>query len=122
MKLRTIVFWPHVIAGVVAGAVVLLMSITGVVLMYERQIVAWADGGFRSTPPAADAPRLPLDEVVRRLSREIPELTPAGVTISADREAPVSISAPLRTLYADAYTGRLLGEGNQGVRRFIQVL
>jgi uncharacterized iron-regulated membrane protein len=119
MKLRTLLFWPHLIAGVLAGAVILLMSFTGVVLMYERQIVAWADGGFRSTPPPADAPRLPLDEVVRRLSREIPELTPAGVTISADREAPVSISAPPRTLYADAYTGRLLGEGNQGVRRFM---
>ena len=119
MKLRTILFWPHLIAGVLAGAVILLMSFTGVVLMYERQIVAWADAGFRSTPPAADARRLPLDEVVRRLSREIPELTPAGVTISADREAPVSISAPPRTLYADAYTGRLLGEGHQGVRRFM---
>ena len=119
MKLRTLVFWPHLIAGVVAGAVVLLMSLTGVVLMYERQIVAWADSGFRSTPTAADARRLPLDEVVRRLGREIPDLTPAAVTISADREAPVSIWAPPRTLYADAYTGGLRGEGNQGVRRFM---
>jgi uncharacterized iron-regulated membrane protein len=112
-------FWPHLIAGVLAGAVILLMSITGVVLMYERQIVAWADSGFRSTPPTAEAPRLPLAEIVQRASREIPDLTPAAVTLSADRDAPVSISAPPRTLYADAYSGRLLGEGNPSVRRFM---
>jgi uncharacterized iron-regulated membrane protein len=119
MRMRTLLFWPHLIAGVLAGAVILLMSFTGVVLMFERQIVAWAESGFRSTPAAADSLRLPLDEVVRRLSREIPDLTPAAVTISADREAPVWISAPPRTLYADAYTGRLLGEANQGMRRFM---
>jgi uncharacterized iron-regulated membrane protein len=119
MKLRTIVFWPHLMAGVVAFAVVLLMSITGVVLMYERQIVAWADVGFRSTPPSAEAPRLPLDEVVRRLGHSVPDVTPTAVTISADRGAPVSISAQSRTLYADAYTGRLLGESSQSVRRFM---
>jgi len=122
MKLRTLIFWPHLIAGVLAGAVILLMSFTGVVLMYERQIIAWADSGFRSTPPGADAPRLGLADIVQRVSTEIPDLTPAAVTIAADREAPVSISAPPRTLYVDAYSGRLLGEANQGVRRFMASL
>ena len=119
MKLRTLIFWPHLIAGVLAGAVILLMSITGVVLMYERQIVAWADSGFRSTLPTADARRLGLADIVQRVSTEIPDLTPASVAIAADRDAPVSISAPPRTLYVDAYSGRLLGEGNQSVRRFM---
>jgi uncharacterized iron-regulated membrane protein len=122
MKLRTLIFWPHLIAGVLAGAVILLMSITGVALMYERQIVAWADSGFRSTPPTADAPRLGLADIVQRVGTEIPGLTPAAVTIAAYRGAPVSISAPPRTLYVDAYSGRLLGEGNQGVRRFMTSL
>jgi uncharacterized iron-regulated membrane protein len=122
MKLRTLIFWLHLIAGVLAGAVILLMSITGVALMYERQIVAWADSGFRSTPPTADAPRLGLADIVQRVGTEIPGLTPAAVTIAAYRGAPVSISAPPRTLYVDAYSGRLLGEGNQGVRRFMTSL
>jgi uncharacterized iron-regulated membrane protein len=119
MKLRTILFWPHLIAGVLAGAVILLMSITGVVLMYERQIVAWADSGFRSIPPTANSPRLALAEIVQRVGTDVPDLTPVAVTIAADRGAPVSISAPPRTLYADAYSGRLLGEGDQSVRRFM---
>ena len=119
MKLRTFLFWPHLAAGVLAGAVILLMSFTGVVLMYERQIIAWADRGVRSAPPAAEASRLPLDDIVRRIGREIPDVRPTAVTVSADREAPVAISAAQRTLYADAYSGRLIGEGNQSVRSFM---
>ena len=48
MTLRTLIFWPHLIAGVVAGAVVLTMSVTGVLLTYERQLNAWSDSEFRS--------------------------------------------------------------------------
>ena len=31
------------------------MSVTGVLLTYERQLIAWSDSDFRSTPPAAGA-------------------------------------------------------------------
>jgi len=35
---RTVLFWLHLAAGTVAGVVVLIMSVTGVLLMYEKQI------------------------------------------------------------------------------------
>ena len=47
MKLRKLLFWLHLVTGVVAGSVVLIMSVTGVLLMYEKQMTAWADRGFR---------------------------------------------------------------------------
>ena len=37
MTLRTVFFWLHLTAGVVAGAIILLMSATGVALTFERQ-------------------------------------------------------------------------------------
>ena len=43
MSFRKILFWTHLIAGCIAGAVVLTMSVTGVLLTYERQILAKAD-------------------------------------------------------------------------------
>ena len=43
VKLRPFIFWPHLIAGVTAGVVILTMSVTGVLLAYEKQILAWAD-------------------------------------------------------------------------------
>jgi hypothetical protein len=40
MKLRTLIFWPHLIVGVSAGMAILLMCVTGALLTYERQLIA----------------------------------------------------------------------------------
>ena len=53
MTFRKILFWFHLCTGVVAGIVVLIMSVTGVLLMYEKQMTAWADRGYRVTPPSS---------------------------------------------------------------------
>ena len=46
MKLfHKIIFWTHLLAGVIAGLVIFTMSFTGVVLMYEPQISEYWNGG-----------------------------------------------------------------------------
>ena len=40
--LLKIIFWSHLIAGLVAAAVIFLMSATGLILMYEHQLVEYA--------------------------------------------------------------------------------
>jgi uncharacterized iron-regulated membrane protein len=119
MKLRTLIFWPHLIAGVTASIVILLMSVTGVLLTYERQLIAWSDSQHRSTVPASNASRLSVEELLRTLREQHPDLTPSAVTLGSAADAPVMVAVPQRTLYVDAYSGRLLGEGSQGVRRFM---
>jgi uncharacterized iron-regulated membrane protein len=119
MKLRTLIFWPHLIAGVTASIVILLMSVTGVLLTYERQLIAWSDSQYRSTVPASSASRLSVEEVLRTIREQHPDLTPSAVTLGSAADAPVMVAVPQRTLYVDAYSGRLLGEGSQGVRRFM---
>jgi uncharacterized iron-regulated membrane protein len=67
MKLRQIIFWLHLTAGVVAGTVILVMFVTGALLAFERQIIALAERDFRRVnPPAAGTPRLSLDTVVAK--------------------------------------------------------
>jgi|GEM_PF-2469048 len=44
--IRKGLFWLHLIAGVAAGVVILVMSVTGVLLTYERQILAWEDHAY----------------------------------------------------------------------------
>jgi uncharacterized iron-regulated membrane protein len=117
--LRTLIFWPHLIAGVSAGVVILLMSVTGVLLTYERQMIAWADSHFRSVPPSPEAARLSLETLLGRFTQERPDLVPTAITIASAADAPVILTVPQRTVYVDAYTGALLGEGSQGVRRFM---
>jgi uncharacterized iron-regulated membrane protein len=116
MKLRTLIFWPHLVAGVSAGVVILLMCVTGALLTYERQLIAWSDSHIRSVPPGPGASRLPMETLLARLRAAQPEIAPTAVTVRSAPDAPVALSVPRRTLYADAYSGALIGEGSQTVR------
>jgi uncharacterized iron-regulated membrane protein len=49
MSLRTLVFWLHLLVGVIAGAVILFMSVTGVILAFEPQITEWLERDRRVT-------------------------------------------------------------------------
>ena len=40
LPLRQIIFWLHLVTGIVAGLIIFVMSVTGVLLAFERQIVA----------------------------------------------------------------------------------
>ncbi len=53
--MRRVFFWSHLCAGLTAGAVILVMSVTGVLLTYERQITEWADG-YQIAPLAPPTP------------------------------------------------------------------
>ena len=118
MKLRTLIFWPHLIAGVTAGVVIFIMSVTGVVLTYERQLIAWSDSQYRSVP-APGTSRLSVEALLQKVRTDHPDLAPSAVTVGSAPDAPLTVSVPQRTIYFDAYSGRLLGEGSQGVRRFM---
>jgi uncharacterized iron-regulated membrane protein len=49
---RKILFWCHLFCGVVAGIVILTMSITGLLLTYEKQFLFWADTRNHDIRPA----------------------------------------------------------------------
>jgi uncharacterized iron-regulated membrane protein len=122
VTLRPWIFWPHLIAGVTAGAVILVMSVTGVLLTYERQLITWSDREFRSTPPAAGARPLDVDALLAAARRLQPDVELTGITLRAGVDDPVAIAAGQRTFYLDAYTGQLLGDATQGMRRFMSEL
>lgn len=60
MRIRSIRFLSRLVAGVLSGLVILMMSITGVMLTYERQIVAWAEDNYVTDSNSAE-PRVTLD-------------------------------------------------------------
>ena len=122
-QLRKIIFWCHLTAGVFAGVVVLIMSLTGVLLAYERQVVAWADTrGYRSQPPAGGAAPLPVDALLAK-ARAVRPTAPTTLTVRADRAAPVEIGYGREgTLFLSPYTGDVLGEGSPRVRGFFRAV
>lgn len=120
-RLRTILFWAHLVCGVSVGLLVLLMSVTGVLLTYQRQITAWADvRGLEAGPPSAGAERLGVEALLMHLQTEAPA-QPTSVRWYADPGRPVEVAfGRERTLFVNGYTGEVLGSGSAGVREFFR--
>ncbi len=112
MTIRSFIFWLHLAAGVVAGTVVLVMSVTGVLLTYEKQMVAWAERSPLAAAPTPDAPRLPLEALMARVREARPSASPATLTFRANRDEPVTVALGRDgQLLLNAYTGAVIGEG-----------
>jgi uncharacterized iron-regulated membrane protein len=122
MTIRRLIFWTHLLAAAGAGLVILTMSVTGVLLTYERQLIAWSDRQYRSAPPADGAARLPIEALIAGVTARHPEVRPTAITVGATSEAPVVLTAGPRPLYLDAYSGATLGEGSTTVRAVMSEL
>jgi uncharacterized iron-regulated membrane protein len=122
MTFRKILFWLHLTAGTFAGAVILIMSMTGVLLMYEKQIMAWADErAYRATPPPGAA-RLPVETLIANV-RDARKAMPSAVTLRSDVDAPAMLGFGREAaVYVNPYSGAILGEGSPAVRRFFRVV
>jgi uncharacterized iron-regulated membrane protein len=119
---RSTIFWIHLVCGVVTGLVVLMMSVTGVILTYERQILAWADRAGYSAP-APGAQRLTLEELVEAARLRRPELTPTTITLRNEADAPVVLGAGRSgSVLVDPYSGELHEPGAQGLREFFSAV
>ncbi len=114
--MRKLLFWSHLCLGVAAGIVILIMSVTGVLLTYEKQMVAWVD--LRDLP-AIQGPRLPLESLLGAIQQNTGQL-PATITIYRDPAKPAQITAGRETLYVDPSNGQQLGKTHAGIRAFFR--
>ena len=121
MRLRKIIFWLHLTAGLIAGSIILVMSVTGVLLAFERQLTEWADRDLRVVPPAPGAPHSSVDALIAGIRAAEPEAAPSGLTLRSDPGAPAAISLGReRTVFVNAYTGAVLGDGSRQARAFFR--
>ena len=121
MKFRSLIFWLHLSAGVVAGVVVLIMSVTGVLLTYEKQMIAWAERSPLAAAPSPDAERLPIATLLDNARRARPEAEPSTVIIRADRDEPVTVAFGRDgQVLLNGYTGAVLGDGATSLRGFFR--
>jgi uncharacterized iron-regulated membrane protein len=120
--MRKVFFWIHLTAGVVAGLVILVMSVTGALLALEPQVTRFAERAQRTVvPPSPRAERLGPEALAASVLRFRPEARPSAVTLDADPAA-VAVVAIGRegVLHLDPYTGRVLGAGSRGTRAFFR--
>jgi uncharacterized iron-regulated membrane protein len=120
---RTVLFWLHLVTGAVAGAVILLMCVTGVALTYEKQMLEWADRRSESVPLSPEARPLSPETLLASAVAAEAGAAPTGITLRADSRAPATITFEGgRTRLIDPYTGASLGEPSPRLRAFFRTM
>jgi uncharacterized iron-regulated membrane protein len=124
MRLRQSIFWLHLAVGVVTGLVILVMSVTGVLLAFERPIVTFAERHIRTVQlPAPGAPRLDLDALVAQARAAVPAGRPSGVMLQADPTASAVVNfGREQVVFVNPYIGAVLGEGAKTLRDFLRMM
>jgi len=114
--MRRIFFWTHFAMGLAAGIFILLMSVTGVLLTYERQIVAGAQNAAVQAEPGAE----PLDVEELALAAVAAGAGPGNtLIIPRNREHVATLSKGRRdTALIDPYTGEILQDAGAGTEAF----
>jgi uncharacterized iron-regulated membrane protein len=87
-RVRSLFFWIHLCIGVAASALILLMSVTGVLLGFERQSIAAIDG-TATVAPSPDLPRLSVDSLLSL--HAITRADVASVVVRAEVDRPTTI-------------------------------
>ncbi|MBN8232555.1 PepSY domain-containing protein [Corallococcus macrosporus] len=123
-KLRSVLFWIHLVSGLVVGLVVAVMSFTGAAIAFESEIVDWADRDARhAAPPAQGTPRLTLEEMIAKAKEAKPAAQPSGVTVSPEPDSMVTVALGRgAAVYVHPYTGEVREQGAQGWRAFFHTM
>lgn len=124
MPFRSVLFWMHLAAGVVAGIAIAIMSFTGAVLAFEDEIVAWFDRGVSTiVPPEEDTRRLDVDEMRQRLLAVHPEATVSAITVRRASDAAVLFTTGRdEGFYLNPYDGTVREIGARKLRAFMRMM
>jgi uncharacterized iron-regulated membrane protein len=115
MTLHRLVFWLHLLTGTVAGLIILVMSLTGVLLAFEPQIVDYFERDFRRvTPPSPTAAKLGMDALLARVKEARPDAQPLSVVGWSSPRGTVRIGFGRDDgVFVNPYTGALLSRGSR---------
>jgi len=119
LSFRRFVFWLHLAIGVLAGIVILMMSATGVLLTYERQIVEWAERSYTVHDDAGAQP-LAADEYMHFASSSHPDEDHFFVRFLNRRGAAVPVWAGNHSYLLNPYSGDVLRKGEGSVTDFFK--
>ena len=113
--IRKAVFWAHLAIGLLAGIVIFSMSVTGVLMVYERQITEWVDG----VEVVGTGDRLALEPLLQKYFQG--KNPPSAIQLSGGMNEPVGLQFGREmTVFLDPYSGESLGVGKTSAKRFFR--
>jgi len=118
MPFRKIVFWIHLPVGIAAGAVILMMSVTGVFLTYQKRMTEWADREYWVAPAVENQRALPSEFLAGAQAYDA-EAKVRRIIVYSGPEAPIAADLGAgRILYMDPSTAEVRGESTTRMRAF----
>jgi len=123
MKLfRQIIFWIHLVTGLMGGLVIAMMALTGTMLAFEKQLVAWAEREVAVVKSTAE-PRRSLDELQKVFRTAQPEARLSAITVFVDPAAAVIFTAGREDIfYVDPYSGEIHTAPAKKLRAFLHTM
>ncbi|MGB7068964.1 MAG: PepSY-associated TM helix domain-containing protein [Pyrinomonadaceae bacterium] len=116
-RFRKIIFWTHLVCGATAGVVILIMSVTGALLAFERDIIEFSERDVRYIAGSGDGVRLTPQEIIEHVRRQRPDAKPSAMSITRVPNAAWLFNLGREgQFFVDPFTGEITGEGKATVR------
>ncbi len=123
MTFRKILFWLHLIAGLIAGFSIAIMCFTGTALAFEKELVAYAERDARRIERPAETPRLTLTELLSRVRAAHPTAKLSGITLENDARTAIAFTAGRNeTFYTNPFTGEIRQVTSTRTRDFLHLM
>jgi len=111
--IRKIFFWSHLTLGLLAALPLLVMALTGALIAFEPQLVAWSESDRRTVAIPPVGQKLSLDSLAAIARAARPgKLTALSVGDSPDRSVAASFGRE-ESLYLDPWSGKVLGSESE---------
>lgn len=111
------IFWLHLIVGLTVGLVVVFLAITGSILSFQSQIIAWSEHDARIAVPAAADTCLSPAAILSHAAVD-QHRAPTALTLFADRHRPAEIAFGRDALLVNPCSGDILRRDAGKIRSF----
>lgn len=116
-RLRRLLFWLHLTCGVTVGLIMLVLSVTGTLLIFEKQVLSYSDSKYLPAvlPMAA---KLPMESLLEKV-KGVSGVRPSAIAVPSDAKLPISITVGRDQVYlVDPYLGTVVGPVSPKLRSF----
>jgi uncharacterized iron-regulated membrane protein len=112
--LRKFLFWSHLVVGIITGIIVFIMSATGVLLTYEKQIIEWDEKRYSVVAQQGDK-KLTTDEVLNIARQKHPDENHIYIHWFNEEKRAIPIWAGEYRYLLSPYSGQVLQTGQSPI-------
>src|ERR1700744_1005406 len=117
MTLRRLIFWIHLVTGIVISVVVVFLAVTGSILAFQPQIVAFAERDAQIKSPTQSSCVVPSELLNNASNYRHGAATALTLFSNPHRPAEIAFATDSVVLVSRC-DGRVIGNGANSLRKF----